>query len=311
MTARLAETARRDRDGRAWIESSHEGHLVVAAPDGTTRAIGDPDRVTFVRSAAKPFQATASLEIIAGDVAPDLLAVGWASHTAEPEHLAAVTALLASGGFTPADLTTPLLAGSPGSGRLAHNCSGKHALFAVAGAVLGERGPRVLDPQGAVQTRVLGHLRSVFGEPTAVGVDGCGAPAVAVPLARLASGFRELVAADGPTAVVVAAGLAHPHLVGGSGRLESALLAAGVVAKPGAEGVFGAAWRDRDGAAWGVALKVEDGASRASAAALHGFLAAAGVVSVDVWTPPPLLGGGRPEGEVRASEDVRDLARAL
>ena len=57
---------------------------------------------------------------------------------------------------------------------------------------------------------------------------------------------------------VCRAGLAHPALVGGEGRVESALLAAGVVAKTGAEGVYGAGWV-QGGTAHGVALKGEDG----------------------------------------------------
>ncbi|MGH3441583.1 MAG: asparaginase, partial [Nitriliruptorales bacterium] len=170
----LADTTRRDGHGHFRVESSHCGHLVVVTPDGQVAALGDPDRVTFVRSAAKPFQAAACLELLPDGLPSDLLAVGWASHTAEPEHLAAVTALLALAGLRPEQVTTPSL--GTGAGRLAYNCSGKHALFALAGHTLGERGPQLLDPGGSLQRHVLARLRSALGEPAGLGVDGCGAP---------------------------------------------------------------------------------------------------------------------------------------
>ncbi|MDP9023461.1 MAG: asparaginase, partial [Actinomycetota bacterium] len=194
---------------------------------------------------------------------------------------------------------------------LRHNCSGKHALFALAGRAARCPRHRLLDPDGPVQRHVLAVVREAVGPPVGVGVDGCGAPAVAVPLADLARAFRQLADPDGRWRTVVAAGLAHPLLVGGTGRLESALLAAGVVAKPGAEGTFGAAWREPSGQRYGVAVKVEDGAHRASATVLYGLLVALEVVPDQVWTPPRVLGGGRPAGSVRWTRQVSAFAERL
>jgi transcriptional regulator with XRE-family HTH domain len=92
-------------------------------------------------------------------------------------------------------------------------------------------------------------------------------------------------------------GWRSPLLVGGEGRLESALLAAGVVAKVGAEGVFAAGWRAADGTPRGLAVKAEDGADRAATVAAHAVLVAAGVVAADVWSPaagPRWRAAGRP-----------------
>lgn len=300
----VAETTRRLADGREVVESRHLGHVVVVAPDGTVAAAGDPDRPTFYRSAVKPFQATASLEL-AGDVGltDDEVAVGWASHRAEPEHLAAVRRICARIGLDPAALTTPpdvpLDDPCAEAAPIAHNCSGKHALFALAGHARGVRDAALLDPEGEVQRHVLAAVEAAVGVRVAVSVDGCGAPAARGPLAGLARGFQRLAAGGERWRRVVSAGTARPHLVGGTGRLETALLAAGVVAKPGAEAVFGAGWSDRDGA-WGLAVKVEDGASRAAAAAVHALLAARGVIDPGAWRPPAVLGGGQPVGNVRA-----------
>lgn len=316
--ALLAEVTRRDvRSGTATVESRHYGHVVVIGPDAEQAgAVGDPDRPTFVRSAAKPFQATASLEL-AGARAEDLpdeeIAVGWASHRGEGRHLDAVAALLERSGTAPDELTTPeaVPQADPGSPprRIGHNCSGKHALFALAGHARSVPRQDLLDPTGPLQREVLAVLAEALGPATAVGVDGCGAPAVQVPLWRLAAGFRALWLED-RWSRVRRAGLAHPALVGGEGRLESALLAAGVLAKVGAEGVYGASWR-AGGNVWGVAVKAEDGNVRGAASALHGLLAEAGAIAADIWSPEPVLGGGRVQGAVMPAAEVLALGRRL
>jgi L-asparaginase II len=331
--ALLAEVTRGGHGGGARVESSHHGHVVVVGPDGgVARSLGDADRVTFVRSTVKPFQATACLEILDGHgdgrdhgrdhevgTAADALpvaeaAVAQASHRGEPRQLDTVRALLRRSGTADEAVTTPPARpeAQPGLGeaRLHHNCSGKHAMFALAGAALDCPRDRLLDPDGPLQRRVLDVLAEALGPAVAVGVDGCGAPAVAVPLVGLARAFRRLRAED-RWARVRQAALAEPGLVGGSGRLDSDLLAAGVSAKAGAEGVYGAGWTDRDGYAWGVAVKCEDGAARGAEAALWGLLTEAGVVADDVHRVAPPQGGGRPVGEVRPAAPVRDAARTL
>lgn len=297
------------------VESRHVGHAAVLAPDGRLLALGDPHRVTFARSAVKPFQAAASLELVGRDLPDRLVAVGWASHLAEAPHLIAVRELLELAALSPHDLTTPAVGASAGpaavTARLRHNCSGKHALFALAGRAVGCQGAALLDPHSPLQRHVLATVAAAAGPIAGVGVDGCGAPAVAIPLTRLARAFQDLARPEGRWSRVAAAGLAEPLMVGGTGRLETALLADGVVAKPGAEGLFGAGWQDIHGGTWGVAIKVEDGAGRASSAALHALLVAAGVVPPEVWQPPPVRGGGRPAGSVRAAGPVLSLAEQL
>jgi L-asparaginase II len=304
----LAEVTRRDvRTGDEVVESRHLGHAVVTDVDGRLEAaIGDPQLPTFVRSTAKPFQATACLELLdlAGGVpSPPELAVAWASHRGEERHVDAVRRLLRRSATPPEQLTCPPAApeADPGATphRLWHNCSGKHALFALAGQHQGTSHARLLDPDGPLQRVVLGVLEEVLGPLAAVGVDGCGAPAVEAPLAALARGYAALAVED-RFARVREAGLTHPGLVGGEGRLESALLGAGVVAKVGAEGVYAAGWVDAAGRAHGLACKATDGSARGVAVLLRDTLVALGVVPTDVWSPEPPLGGGRPAGTVRA-----------
>lgn len=316
---RLAEVTRRDqRTGDDLRESVHHGHLVLARADGQVVAsLGDAQAPTFVRSAAKPFQTQACLEIL-GTAAEPLtaaeIAISWSSHRAEDGQLAAVTRLLERSGTAADALTCPVAVGEarPGAApsRLQGDCSGKHALFALAGRRLGLTGSALLAPDGALQRTVLDRIDTMLGPVQALAIDGCGAPAVQVPLAGLAQGFGAL-ATEGWARRVRDAGLAHPTLVGGEGRAETALLAAGVVAKPGAEGVFAAGWCDAHGRGWGLAVKVLDGAARAAATAAVGALEALGVVAPGTWTAPPPTGGGVPVGVVRAATAVRELGREL
>jgi L-asparaginase II len=308
----LAEVTRRDVASDAEVvESRHAGHLVVTDDGGQVlRALGDPDRVTFVRSTSKPFQATACLELLgadADDLEDEELALSWASHRAEPVHLRTAERLLERSGTGPDDLTCPPAAGEADPGappaRIRHNCSGKHALFALAGRSQGTPRERLLDPEGPFQRAVQQVVTDALGPPVVVGTDGCGAPAAAVPLVDLARAFAAL-ATEERWARVRRAGLAQPRVVGGEGRLESALLAAGVVAKVGAEGVFAVGWQAPDGTPRGLAVKAEDGAERAATVAAHAALVAAGVVGDELWAPEPVLGGGRPVGRVRAAEAV-------
>jgi L-asparaginase II len=318
----VAEVTRRDvRSGVEHVESGHAAHLVVSGPDGEVVAsCGDARHPTFVRSTAKPVQATACLEVLdasdesAAVPGPAEVAVAWASHRGEPVHLAAVRGLLRRSGTAATELTCPPATaeaepGAPPS-RLQHNCSGKHALFALAGARLGLSGAALLDPEEALQRRVLAALEEVFGPPLAIGTDGCGAPAIAVPLAALATGFAQLVV--GPRfARVRDAGRAHPGLVGGEGRLESALLSVGVLAKGGAEGVFAVGWFDAEGRPWGLAAKAVDGAARGVAAVTVALLTSLGVVPDGTWSAPPPLGGGRPAGVIRVTGEVARLRLVL
>jgi len=335
----LVEVTRRDvRTGTEVVESVHHGHLALAGEDGAlVRGLGDAHAAVFPRSTVKPLQAAACLELIAtadASLAAALtsaeIAVGWASHRAEPEQLAAVRLLLARAGLrgdaAEAALTCPRAgvpddAAAPRS-HLAHNCSGKHALFVLTAHALGLGTDRavVLDADGPLQSRVLATVAEWTGPSSAVGIDGCGAPAVVLPLSALARAFARL-ATDPRLARVREAGAAHPLLVGGSERrsggvrvplIDSALLAAGVVAKRGAEGVLAAGWVGADGQGRGAAVKALDGSMRGAATALMALLECEGAVPAGTWVEPAPHGGGGPAGAIRAvgPVDVQGAHRA-
>ncbi len=322
--APLVEVTRRDVvTGREVVESVHVGHLVAVDGDGAvTAARGDTDTVVFPRSALKPLQAAACLELLEGsgvEPGPEEVAVAWGSHRAEPAQLGAVAALLGRAGLvgdsaeaaltcppapTPDDRAAPMQ-------RIAHNCSGKHALFRVTAQALGlpTDPAAILAHDGPLQTQVLARVTEITGPARAIGVDGCGAPALALPLVVVARAFAALASAP-RFARVRDAGLSHPALVGGheprgggvrAPLVDTALLAAGVVAKRGAEGVLAAGWRTPDGAVGGIAVKALDGAMRGAATAVVAHLEAVGIVPAGTWREAAPTGGGEPAGTVRAA----------
>jgi L-asparaginase II len=106
------------------------------------------------------------------------------------------------------------------------------------------------------------------------GVDGCGVVTFALPLERIAFAFSRLEQLDGGDRVASAM-RAHPDLIRGPSAADTVVMRTlpGWIAKGGAEGLLCAASRD----GLGVALKVEDGATRAVWSATASFLARLGV----------------------------------
>ena len=249
-------------------ESTHRVHAVALRAGQVTAAAGNPELVTFMRSAAKPLQALLLARLPA--VPSEQLAIACASHLARPEQLAAVRGLLARAGASEDDLECGT-EGRPPS-RLQHNCSGKHAGMI---AVCHEHGwPRsgYRLPDHPLQKQLHEELAGAAGlapGDIATGTDGCGVVSFALPLERMAAAFAALSARPGG-GEVAAAMQAHPELIRGPGAPDTELMRSlpGWIAKGGAEGVFCAAGPDGDA----LALKVEDGAGRAIRPALAAFL---------------------------------------
>jgi L-asparaginase II len=293
----------------------HRGSVVGLSADGSVVVeAGSPAAPMFPRSANKPLQAAAMVEL-GLDLDGELLALSAASHSGEPFHLDGVRRILATADLDVGALLTPaeepydpeaardwLLAGH-GPEPLAMNCSGKHAAMLVTCVRNGWDPATYLDPDHPLQVGLREAVERYAGEPVvATGVDGCGAPLYALSLTGLAAAVRGCALAHpgSPRRRVADAMRAHPEWVGGSRRDVTALMRGvpGLVAKDGAEGVAVAALAD--GRA--VAVKIDDGASRArqvvTAQVLRELGVDAAVLAEQVTLP--LRGGSRPVGEVRA-----------
>ena len=273
-------------------ESIHRVHVAVA--DARGRLIGgcgDPAQVAFYRSAAKPFQALPLVEdgvVERFGFTREELALCCASHNAEPEHLALAQSMLARTGLDERALACgPHPSLRPERARelwargvrlraVHNNCSGKHAGMLALAVARGWPPEGYLERGHPVQLRMLAEIArwtGVAASELVTGTDGCGVVTFALSLAEMAASFARFTAAadaGDPAARIVAAMTGHPFAVAGTGRTCTAVmqrLGGRVFVKTGAEGVYCGGVRGRG---LGFALKVEDGARRASDMALIG-----------------------------------------
>jgi L-asparaginase II len=293
------------------VESRHHGSVVGLNSDGTIAfAVGDANGDIYPRSSTKPMLSIAMLEC-GFEGTPEHVAVSMASHSGEPVHLDVVRSLLQRYdlsvdqlGNTPDlplgdDARVAALRRGDHAQPLTMNCSGKHAAMLATCRINGWPIDDYLSPDHPLQragTAAVDDL-TVDGHRH-IGVDGCGAPAHVVSLLGLARSYRTIALGERLNHRQLRdAVLAHPQLVGGTGRDVTTLIRdLGVFAKDGAEGVYAVA--TPDGRA--VALKVEDGTNRPRVAVLLDALTLLGVDVGDLPTSMRLhnLGHGRPVGDV-------------
>jgi L-asparaginase len=257
-------------------ESRHRVHAVVCDARGRVlMRAGDPQQLSFIRSAHKPFQATvfvASGCAGQGESGERGLAIACASHAGTAMHAREAFRLLWAADLEAELLQCPVPTG--GTSPLEHNCSGKHAAFLASCRHLGWSTESYLQGDHPLQREVMKRTGELLGLPAAELVtarDDCGAPTVQLQLAQMALLYAHLGAGEQPDLEQLSrAMLAHPQLVAGEGRFDTELMRRGhgqVLSKGGAEGIQ---CLSRVGEGMGVAIKVEDGASRAKqAVALH------------------------------------------
>src|SRR2546426_6608554 len=193
------------------VEAVHEGHVaVVDSTGGLVARTGDPELVTFWRSAAKPFQALPLLEDGAAarfGLTSAELALACASHSSEPDQVARVRELLGKIGCSERDL----LCGPhpPLSDRLAQdyqtrglrltavysNCSGKHAGMLALARHHGWPTEFYTRLEHPVQQRCLAEVSRWTEVPVAdirTAVDGCGVVCFGLPLRNMALAYARL-----------------------------------------------------------------------------------------------------------------------
>jgi L-asparaginase II len=273
------------------VESVHTGAVaIVSATSGALLTIGDTKRPVYPRSAIKALQALPLIESGAADhyrFGDPEIALACASHTGTSRHTDVAEAMLKAAGLSESDLGcgahTPLGAkaakdlwragGEPT--QLHNNCSGKHAGMLATARHLDIPLEGYWQPSHPMQRHVLEILREISGielGPEVMGFDGCSLPNWAMPLETMATVFAKLVSGTGidnrhakAFQRLMQACWAEPELVAGRGRADSVVMAhlpGRVFMKTGAEGVYCGGFPQLG---IGFALKIDDGATRASA----------------------------------------------
>jgi len=278
------------------VEAEHRVHAVAVCAGAVLAEAGDAQLTCFMRSASKPLQAL-PLVLARDDLPDDELAIACASHHDTPEQVAAVGALLTRAGASEDDLELGLQEGRPPQ-RIHNNCSGNHAGMLALCRARGWPTEGYRLPEHPVQ-RACRDVHAEAAEVEAAGMptgtDGCGIVTFGLTLERMATAYSRLQLLPGGDRVA-AAMRARPDLVGGPDGADYLLMrdAPRWLAKGGAEGLICVAGPD----ALGVALKTEDGASRAHGPALAAFLGRLGIDLPGLAVRPVLNTRGERVGEI-------------
>jgi L-asparaginase II len=193
-----------------FCESSHQVDVAVCGADGeVVLGLGNVESVIFPRSAMKPLQAIALVEVLqrsagAEQLSDSEVALICSSHNGEMLHVDAVRDLL---GKFDVDIDD-LICGAHWSmheetmvsqvrtleapHQVHNNCSGKHAGMMILSKLLSSKTVGYEKLSCEAQQRILGTLEFMTGVDLmqhTTGVDGCGAPVFSAPLGNWARAF--------------------------------------------------------------------------------------------------------------------------
>ncbi len=317
-----------------FLESQHLGAAVVVDSQGSVVAAwGDPARTILPRSSCKMVQALPLVESGAADAAglgDEHLALACASHNGAAIHTERVAKWLHGlglsdddlrcGGHMPRDKAAmkALICSDAAPCQRHNNCSGKHSGFLTLNRHLGG-GAEYIEPDHPVQVAVKAAFEEVTGEASpGFAVDGCSAPNFATSLTGLARAMAAFAGAgaggglrDKAMVRLRQAMASYPELVAGEGRACTRLMRAmqgRAMVKTGAEAVFVAILPEQG---LGIALKIDDGGTRASEAAIAALLVRFGALDADdpvarSYTDAPLTNWRGVEcGTLRAAQALR------
>ena len=280
------------------VESRHRGAYAVVDQTGhVVAAEGAIAAAIYPRSGVKAFQCLPVIESGAADrfgFTDEEIALCCASHNGEAAHQRVARSMLAKAGNAEAlyecgahwpyheDTRMALIRHGETCLAVHNNCSGKHAGMLALARQLGADPHGYARPDHPVQRLIattMGALCDVDLDAQPSGIDGCSVPTWAIPLRNLALGFARFARPDFAAARrIIEAVRAHPFMVGGTGDFDTLIMEAvpRLFIKTGAEGVYCACIPH---AGLGIALKIDDGASRAAEVAIASVLA-----GLDVWT---------------------------
>ncbi len=282
------------------VESRHRGSVSVVEADGGMRVFARR-RGHGRSSRARPSRRLQALPLVESGIAEQFgltdeeIALACASHSGEPAHVAVAAAMLAKAGrdvsclecgthWPMGEAANRALAAS---GRQAHapcttiaRASMRASSASPAGRGATRRatsGPATWCSSGSARRSKTSPARATTRSIS--GIDGCSIPTYAIPLPAMAFGFARFGTGVGvsPDTAKAAARIrravaAHPFMVAGTDRFDTKvmeILGERAFVKVGAEGVYCAALPELG---YGIALKADDGGTRAAEAMMGALL---------------------------------------
>lgn len=291
------------------VESRHNGHLILLTAQGRVQLFrGNPSLLVYPRSALKSIQASAMVRS-GMQLAPRLLALVAASHSGSDMHQSAAREILSLANLDESSLQNAtdrplgeedrIAWGSKPATSLAQNCSGKHSGMLLTCVVNGWPTDSYLDPEHPLQVACRTELETLAQEGVSVvSIDGCGAPLFLISLHGLARSIHNITISNDPIhQSVLHACREFPEMVAGESRWATRKMREipGLFLKEGAEGVLIASLPDGRS----LALKIDDGSSRALAPLLVAALREFGIEAIS--ESAPIFGGKNIVGSIRAN----------
>ncbi|MHC2182062.1 L-asparaginase II [Paenibacillus sp. PvR052] len=270
-------------------ESVHRGHIAAVDFKGKLIAyVGNPKHYGYMRSTAKLLQVIPLLET-RGDEQFGLTdaetALCCASHGGEPEHASTALSILNKLELGESALECgrqePLYKPAADAlkqegltpSQLHNNCSGKHAGMLALAKAMNVSIKQYTCLAHPVQQKMLHTVANMCGVPAEsikLGIDGCGVPVFAVPLASLAYAYARLGSPEelsperaAACRKIIEVICKYPYYVAGTNRFDTRLAEVTqgrIIGKMGAEGVYALTVPNRG---IGLSVKIEDGAERA------------------------------------------------
>lgn len=280
------------------VESIHRGDIAIVSANGNVvSSVGDIEKVIFARSSMKPLQTIPIVETGTADhyhFDDGDLALACASHNGEKQHTERAASILSRLNLHVSDLkcgTHPprrqeayeeLIKSGGDVTPIHNNCSGKHSGMLATAKHMNETVDDYYKIEHPVQQRILSIISELTDVPVddiQIGIDGCGVPVHGVPLRNLALGFARMADPSGLNETrqqsihrVTKAMMNAPEMVGGTSRFCTDFMKhmhGKMFGKVGAEGVYCVGVPK---AGVGIAVKIEDGNSRATNAVIMEIL---------------------------------------
>ena len=271
------------------VESLHEVYAVALDEAGKIIfAAGDPNYITCIRSALKPFQASSAILSGAtekfGFIEKEI-ALMCSSHNGENIHVETAASMAKKLGLTTLHYECGIHAPHDKKTRekikklnttltpFHNNCSGKHSGMLAIAKKLGQNPKNYTSKNHPVQKAIFEQLAKLTGnKKVSIGVDGCSAPTPFMSLIEAGKLFQLLATKEYlELTTVYNAMKKHPYLIAGKNRFDTdfieALRGRGIT-KVGGEAVRGAVIKTEQYGPIGIAQKVLDGNQRANEPAI-------------------------------------------
>jgi len=285
------------------MESQHLVKAIIVNNQGEIlESWGDIDTPVYPRSAIKAMQALPMIEAEGHKrfgFSSEEIAICCASHNGENTHHKTVENMLSKLGYTEnnfecgihwplrAETSYQLAATGVKPDQLHNNCSGKHAGMLALAKVLDCEPRGYIEVDHPVQkaiAKVMSEMCEYDYTQANWSPDGCSAPTWAIPMRNLALAFAKFASPEHlnearrlACLTLYDAVVKHPFMVAGTERYCTdmmTVLGDKVFLKTGAEGVYVAAIPSLKLA---IAIKCEDGATRAAESAMTTLLDHVGI----------------------------------